>query len=78
MSILLIKHNRYVKIFIPRMECWFRIGHRLEKVEHVKVTSRILSLMLEIDQTRVHIWVAESEDHVDFCVFLNARLLLLI
>ncbi len=66
---LLIKHNRYVKIFIPRMECWFKIGDRLERVKHGGITSRILSLMLEIDQTRVHIWVVESEDHVDFYVY---------
>ncbi len=69
MSILLVKHNRYVKIFIPRMECWFRIGDRLERVEHLEVTSRILSLMLEIDQTRMHIWVAKNEAHVDFYVY---------
>ncbi len=61
MSIPIIKHNKYVKIFIPRMECWFRIGDRSERVEHVEMTSRIISLMLEIDQTRVHIWVAEMK-----------------
>jgi hypothetical protein len=54
---------------MSRMECWFKIGDRLEKVEHVSVTSKILSLMLEIDQTRVHIWVAKNEVHVDFYVY---------
>jgi len=51
------------------MECLFRIGDRLERVEHVEMTSRIINLMLEIDQTRVHMWVAENEDHVDFYVY---------
>ncbi len=67
MSILLVKHNRYLKIFIPRMECWLVIDWK--RVEHVGMTSKILSLMLEIDQIRVHIWVAKSEDHVNFYVY---------
>lgn len=51
------------------MECWFRIGYRLERVKHVGVTSIILSLMLEIGQTRVHMWVVESENHVNLYVY---------
>jgi hypothetical protein len=34
--------------------------------------------MLEIDQTRVHIWVVESEDHVDFYVYSWVQDLLLL
>ncbi len=60
------------------MECWFKIGDRLERVKHGGITSRILSLMLEIDQTRVHIWVVESEDHVDFYVYSWVQDLLLL
>jgi hypothetical protein len=49
------------------MECWLVIDWK--RVEHVGMTSKILSLMLEIDQIRVHIWVAKSEDHVNFYVY---------
>jgi hypothetical protein len=44
------------------MECWFRIKNRLAKVEHAKVTSRLLNWMLDIDKSRMHRWIIESED----------------
>jgi hypothetical protein len=45
----------------------FKPRNRLMRIEHVEVTSRLLSWMLEIDQVRLHNWIAKSEDHVDFC-----------
>jgi hypothetical protein len=45
---LLIDSNRFLKFFILGMEKWFQFGYRLIKVEHVGVTSRLLSWMLEI------------------------------
>ncbi len=50
------------------MECWFKIRNRLVKMDHVKVTSRLLNWMLEINPTRMRMWVVENEDHVDLCV----------
>jgi hypothetical protein len=43
-----IDSNRYVKFFMHGMEKRFQSRDRLIKVEHVDVTSRLLSWMLEI------------------------------
>lgn len=51
------------------MECWFKIRDRLVKMDHVKVTSRLFNWMLEINPTRMHMWVGENENHVDLCVY---------
>jgi hypothetical protein len=56
------------KLFLG-MECWFKIKDRLVGMDHVKVTSRLLNWMLEINPTRMHMWVVENEDHVDFYVY---------
>jgi len=56
------------KLFLG-MECWFKIRDRLVKMDHVKVTSRLLNWMLEINPTRMHMWIVENEDHVNFCVY---------
>jgi len=45
---------------------WFKPRNMLVRIEHVEVTSRLLSWMLEIDQVRLHKLIAKSEDHVDF------------
>jgi hypothetical protein len=50
-----VDYNRYVKIFILRMEQYgFKPRNRLVRIEHVGVTSRLMSWMLEIDHVRLH------------------------
>lgn len=67
---LSIEENRYAKIFIPSMECCFRLGDRLVTVENDGVTTRMLNWSLETDQIRTLKWIAKSEDHIDFYVYL--------
>jgi hypothetical protein len=52
------------------MECCFKLSDRLIRVEYDGVTTRILNWILETDQIRTLKWIAKSEDHVDFCVYI--------
>lgn len=65
-----IKENKYAKIFIPSMKCCFRLGDRLVRVEHVGVTTKMLNWIFEPDQIRTLKWIAKSEDHINFYVYL--------
>lgn len=67
--VLPIDSNRCVKIFRLGMENWFQPKDRLIKVEHVGVTSPLLSWILEIDVNGLHQWVEENEDHIDLYVY---------
>ncbi len=57
-----------MKFFISNMECLFRAKNRLIRVEHVGITSRLLSWNLEIGHIGMPKWVPKNENHVDFCV----------
>lgn len=62
-----INRNRLVKIFVPNMEKLFKPRNKIVKVEHVRVTSKLLSWILEVDQAGIRKRIIESKDHVDFC-----------
>jgi hypothetical protein len=66
---LFVKENRCVKIFILNMEQWFKPRDMLVKVEHVGVTSKLISWILNIGIDGEHKWIEEGEDHVDLCVY---------
>jgi hypothetical protein len=51
---LLINYNGSVKILTPGLETWFQLGDRLIRIEHVNVTSQLLSWMLEINENGLH------------------------
>lgn len=51
---LLIDYNGSVKILRPGLETWFQLGDRFIRIEHVNVTSRLLSWMLEINENGLH------------------------
>jgi hypothetical protein len=38
---------------------------RIVRIEHAKVTSKLLNWILKVDHAKVRKWVMESEDHVD-------------
>jgi hypothetical protein len=57
-------------IYIFGMEKWFQLEDRLIRVERVDLTSKLMNWMLKIDGNGLQQWVQESEDHVDFYVYL--------
>ncbi len=65
-----IEENGYAKIFIPSMECYFRPGDRLIRVEHVGVTTRMLNFILETNQKRISSGLLKVKiTYIFVCIF---------
>jgi hypothetical protein len=55
------------------MEKLFQPGDMLIRVEHVGVTSKLLNWKLEVDGNGLHLWVEESENHINSFVYPGDR-----
>ncbi len=58
----------YVKIFVPSMENLFKKGNIIVKIQHVRITSKLLCWVLEHGLMKENISINEIEDHVDLCI----------
>jgi hypothetical protein len=58
----------FVRIFVPSMDILFKKGNRIVRVQHVRITSKLLCWVLEHGLMRENISINEIEDHVDLCI----------
>jgi hypothetical protein len=57
-----------LRFFVPSMENLLKKGDKIVRVQHVRITFKLLCWLLEHGVMRENILINESEDHVDLCV----------